>query len=72
MEARNSVLITVRCIPDEPRRSPYVVMRAHSLTLRSDGELFIQGETVGRTFGEGAWANFEVHRVPPFTGGDDA
>ena len=65
MEARNSVLITVRCIPD-------VVMRAHSLALRSDGELFIQGETVGRTFGEGAWANFEVHRVPPFTGGDDA
>ncbi len=72
MGARNNLLITLNRPPGAPPRSPYVMMRAHSLTVRPDGGLSVTSELGERSFEEGTWDCFEVHRVPPFAGSDDA
>jgi hypothetical protein len=72
MEARNNLLITLNRPAGAPRRSPYVTMRAHSLAVRPDGGLSVTSETGERSFEDGTWDCFEVHRVPPFTGCSDA
>ena len=72
MEARNHLLITLNYPAAASRRSPYVMMRAHSLMVRPDGVLSVTSEMGERSFEEGTWDCFEVHRVPAYAGGDDA
>jgi len=48
-----------------------VVLRAKGVSLDSNGNLIIQGETDSRAFSPDLWERLEVKRLPS-TGEDDA
>jgi hypothetical protein len=55
--------VTISRVNENMHDDPYFTMEAHSLTVKPDGSLYVEGQRENRGFSGGLWDGFEVKRL---------